>query len=170
LLHRDPEVIGEALALLARPSVPAKAWYVLEGPSQPDVYLQTEEAIVVIEGKRTESGPTTTTSWMPGRHQMLRHMDCAWELRGSRLVFGFFIVEGDGGAEAVGVPPRWADAAAETVRPAALRGSLPHRTAAEQAEICRGFLGVTTWQRLCAELEIPWSALPDRLPAGDVGG
>lgn len=37
---------------------------VLEGRSSPDVWLATPRAVVVIEGKRTENGPTTHTSFM----------------------------------------------------------------------------------------------------------
>ena len=111
LLNRDKLVIGEALALLNRPALPPSDWYILEGHSQPDVFLQTPEVIVVIEGKRTERGPTVRTTWMPGRDQMMRHIDCAWEIRGTRKVFGFYLVEGDGGAEAVAVPQTVGDAA-----------------------------------------------------------
>jgi hypothetical protein len=161
LLRHDRLVIGEALALLSRPSFSSQAWYVLEGLSRPDVYLQTEEAIVVIEGKRTETGPTTSTSWMPVRHQMLRHLDCAWEIRGPRRVFGFFVVEGMGGSEAVEVPDRWVEAVNQTTSPQALEGSLPHRTSEERAEIANCFLGVTTWQRVCSKFRIDWATLPE---------
>jgi hypothetical protein len=104
LLQGDQNTVAEALASLARPAYSAKAWYVLEGLSQPDVYLETPEVIVVIEGKRTEAGPTTHTRWMPHRHQMLRHLDCAWEVRGQRAVLGFFIVEGQGREDEVAAP------------------------------------------------------------------
>lgn len=161
LVQRDPAVIGEALALLNQPSVPSRAWYVLEGPSQPDVYLETDDAIIVIEGKRTESGPTRTTDWMEPRDQMLRHLDCAQACREGRAVFGFLIVEGDGGATATAVPQSWMDAATETVAPSILTGSLPHRLRGERAAIAESFLGVTTWQAMCSKLEVEYSALPD---------
>lgn len=132
LLLRDKLVIGEALALLSRPTVPRRDWFVLEGYSQPDVFLQTPEFIVVIEGKRTERGPTFKTKWMRGRDQMIRHIDCAWEIRGTRKVFGFFLVEGDGGADAVAVPPTWSDAASRIITDESLKMSLPHRTEGER--------------------------------------
>ena len=80
LVARDPKTVAEALRLLEQ-SV-SKAWYVLEGAFQPDVYLETENFIVVIEGKRTERKATSSTTWMPFRSQMLRHMDAAWEVSG----------------------------------------------------------------------------------------
>ncbi len=95
LMQRDPSVIGEALGLLSHAPVPSRAWYVLEGPSQPDVHLETDDAIIVIEGKRTESGPTRTTDWMEPRDQMLRHLDCAHACRGTKM-----------GRDRVGTNPR----------------------------------------------------------------
>jgi hypothetical protein len=67
LLGRNKLVIGEALALLSRPKLRMSGWYILEGLSQPDVYLRSQQVIVVIEGKRTEDGPKKETHWMPGR-------------------------------------------------------------------------------------------------------
>lgn len=93
LIRGDRTVIAEALKRLEKVRG-ERDWAILEGPSQPDVFLETDEVVVVIEGKRTESSPTTATAWMPVRHQMLRHLDGAWEIRGSRSVYGFFIVEG----------------------------------------------------------------------------
>jgi hypothetical protein len=61
LLSRDPAMIAEALLLLDQPHLPERAWYILKGPSRPDVYLETPDLLVVIEGMRTESGPTRNT-------------------------------------------------------------------------------------------------------------
>jgi hypothetical protein len=160
LLRKDPEVINEALRLLEEPELPERAWYILEGYSQPDVYLETSNTIVVIEGKRTETIPTTTIKWMRVRHQMLRHIDCSWEIKGSKKVYGFFIVEGDGGADAYDVPIRWIEASNETISEKVLGGSLPHRNREEISEMAKCFLGVTTWQAVCKEFGIDWKSLP----------
>jgi hypothetical protein len=141
LKQKDPKVIQEALKLLEQTDLPERAWYILEGPSQPDVYLETGNMIVVIEGKRTEPIPTTTTKWMPARHQMLRHIDCSWEIKGSKRVCGFFIVEGDGRADAYEVPEQWTTASNETISEVALRRSLPHRKPEEVSEWPNPFLG-----------------------------
>jgi hypothetical protein len=159
LVRGDPAVVAEALARLeAGPA--ERDWAVLEGPSQPDVFLGTDEVLVVIEGKRTESGPTTKTTWMPVRHQMLRHLDAAWEIRGSRTVYGLFIVEADPEAPAA-IPPVWEDFAKSTISAGPLAGSLPHRTPEEQRWLAEAFLGVTTWQRVCARFDIPKEVLID---------
>jgi len=100
LARRDPSVIADGLQALRRGGV-AKGWHVLEKPTYPDAEFVTPHAVVVVEGKRTERTTTTDTTWMPGRHQMLRHLDAAWEMRGSREVYGLMIVESPPGSEAV---------------------------------------------------------------------
>lgn len=160
LFDQDPATISEALGLLTG-SPQERKWYILEGMSQPDAYLETQDAIIIVEGKRTEAAPTIGTTWMPGRHQILRHLDAAWEIRGHRRVYGMLIVEGEGGADAVGVPSQWAHAGLNTISTAAIEGSLPHRGPAEQLEIARCFVGVTTWQAVCKTFGIDWSGLPD---------
>jgi hypothetical protein len=93
VVDRDAATLADAFKRLRERRGSGRAWYVLEGPSQPDVYLDTGEVVVVIEGKRTEPGPTTSTAWMRVRHQMLRHLDGAWEFRQGRRLYGLFTVE-----------------------------------------------------------------------------
>jgi hypothetical protein len=161
LLARDRDTIDAALKLLRERRLP-RTWYVFEGPTCPDVFIDTPDALIVVEGKRTEAGPTTCTEWMPARHQMLRHMDAAWEIRGDRAVYGFFIVEADPHSQSTVAPMKWREAACATVSPAALDGSLPHRSPEERRGIAKGFIGVTTWQAIVAEFGLSPSVLPDR--------
>lgn len=150
LLKSDPATIVEAQRLLRQCdplSGRLRKWYVLEGNTQPDVYLESEKFIVVIEGKRTESRPTVGTTWMPIRHQMLRHLDAAWEYRNGRDVMGFFIVE-EGGEFDLHA------AVAATIRMDNLEKSLPHRRAVEREAISRCFLGGTTWQQVYHKFNI----------------
>jgi hypothetical protein len=157
LLQRDPATVATALRLL-RTDGNKRAWYVFEGQTFPDALLVTPDALVVVEGKRTEPGPTESTTWMSGRHQIWRHVDAAWEVRGHRRVFGMFIVEGD---ETGAVPPLWRAAVQAAIAPETLATSFPHRGAEERDAIAQCFLGVTTWQRVCAQFGIDYSALPD---------
>lgn len=155
LVIREPAMIAKALRLLEEAPA-ARGWYVLEGPSQPDACLETDSLLIVIEGKRTERKATTTTTWMPFRSQMLRHMDAAWGVRNGKRVLGLMIVEGPGGADAKAPSDHWLKEGENQIQGPTLGASLPHRTQAEREEIADGFLGVTTWQRVCAEFGLPW--------------
>jgi hypothetical protein len=106
LAEGDPETVAEALSLL-RTERATRAWYIFEGPTCPDAVLGAEDALVVIEGKRTESGATTETVWLSGRHQIWRHLDAAWELRGRRAVYGLFVVENPNETPSAIVPEHW---------------------------------------------------------------
>ena len=145
--------------MLASEEIPPRAWYVFEGPTSVDVFLTTDELIVVLEGKRTEPGPTTRTQWMAVRHQLLRNMDVALDLPGKRRVVGAFIVEAERGL--VEVPPNWQKMTDLTISPAALTKSLPHRSEAERARIAAGYLGATTWAAVVREFELPESLIAD---------
>lgn len=157
LLGGDVDMIEQGRQQL-RADRSSRQWYVLEGPSYPDVYVRTRDLIVVIEGKRTETGPTTSTTWMLVRHQMLRHLDAAYESAGAKTVLGLFIVEGDSDGQ---VPKVWLDAAKSTISQDALCGSLPHRNKDEIDAIARGFLGVTTWLAVCKAFGIDYRSLPE---------
>lgn len=155
LYARDATTQQEACELLFGTRAPTPGlghWEILEGSTCPDVYLQTPKTIIVIEGKFTESAPTVDTKWMRVRSQMLRHIDAAWDQRDGRDVYGFFIVEDD-------TAGAWNTACADTLAPEMLSKSLPHRSDATQAEIANAFLGITTWDRVCAAFGLPKSLL-----------
>ena len=157
LLRHDSEAVKKALESVR--DIPSeRAWCIFEGNSKPDAFLQTPDAIIVIEGKRTEAGPTTHTTWMPVRHQMLRHIDAAWDGRGKRNVYGFFMVEAEPGSKYV--PQKWLIAALDTISRTSVDESLPHRSPSEREDIAKAFLGVTTWQLACEALNVPVDILP----------
>ena len=149
--------LREALSLL-RENPLKDDWHIFEGNTQPDVFIETPDLMIVIEGKRTEREATKETKWMPGRHQMWRHIDCAWEIKGKREVFGFFIVEGLG--LSCDAPEKWIRETKITMSKEALAFSLPHRGPEEQEEMRKSFLGLTTWQRVCRDFGIDWNLLP----------
>lgn len=157
-IEGSQETIIEGMSLL-RHNPNGDDWHIFEGQTQPDVFIETDDLIIVIEGKRTEREPTTKTKWMQGRNQMLRHLDCAWEIRGEKRLLGFFIVEGSG--LSADVPSQWDTFTAATVSGVTIASSLPHRGPEEQQGIASCFIGVTTWQRVCREFGIDWTKLPD---------
>ena len=159
VVDRDADTLAVALRSLQERRSSPRAWYVLEGPSQPDVYLDSADAVIVVEGKRTETAPTTSTAWMRVRHQMLRHLDAAWEHRQGRRIYGLYIVEAESGASSTEPPSTWHEAVQSTISEEVLRGSLPHRTSDERSQIANALLGVTTWQAVCDEFQIPREVL-----------
>ena len=157
LAARDTDTIAEALSLLeAKPT--KTAWYILEGETQPDIYVETPSLVLVVEGKRTEAGPTTSTKWMKTRHQMLRHMDCAWEICGARQLIGLMIVEDDSQGR---LAEAWQNYPNQLLSDSVLRNSLPHRSEDDRRAIAACFAGITTWQKVCGEFGIPEGVLPE---------
>ena len=65
LFAGDEQALERALvALGAGSGFGRRAWYLFEGRTSVDAYIRTDRYIVLVEGKRTEAGPTTGTSWM----------------------------------------------------------------------------------------------------------
>jgi hypothetical protein len=159
VVDRDADTLAGALQSLQERRPSTRAWYVLEGPSQPDAYLDSADAVIVVEGKRTETAPTTSTAWMSVRHQMLRHLDAAWEYRQGRRIYGLFIVEAEKGTTSVEPSSAWHEAVELTISDEVLKGSLPHRSSDERSQIASALLGVTTWQAVCDEFQIPREVL-----------
>jgi hypothetical protein len=159
VVDRDADTLAQALRSLEEGRPSPRAWYVLEAPSQPDVYLDSDDIVIVVEGKRTETAPTTSTAWMNVRHQMLRHLDAAWEHRAGRRIYGLYIVEAVAASSPVEPPFTWHAAVESTISDEVLRGSLPHRTPDERSQIASALLGVTTWQAVCDEFQIPREVL-----------
>jgi hypothetical protein len=159
VVDRDADTLAGALQSLQERRPSTRAWYVLEGPSQPDVYLDSADAVIVVEGKRTETAPTTSTAWMRVRHQMLRHLDAAWEHREGRRIYGLYIVEAEIETSSTEPPSSWHEAVESTIADEVLRASLPHRTSDERSQIADALLGVTTWQAVCDEFQIPREVL-----------
>jgi hypothetical protein len=159
LVDGDPETVERALHLL-RSRDTSRAWYIFEGQTCPDVYLVAPDALVVVEGKRTERNTTNDTTWLSGRHQIWRHIDAAWEIRGRRSVSGFFIVESDEGSADGSVPELWREAGQACLDKVTLRTSFPHRSEEEIVAISKCYLGVTTWRKVCDKFDIDWRALP----------
>lgn len=152
LFQKDSATIQAALDKIeAMDEWPGRAWYLLEGLTFPDVLIETPDTLIVIEGKRTERGPTTFSKWLPGRHQIWRHIDAAWEIRGHRRVYGMFIVEGQDDDE---IPAAWVEAVHNARSDAALASSLPHRSQEEREALKACMIGVTTWQRLCTRFKL----------------
>lgn len=157
LVAGDESTVTEAIDSLAGWQGGAD-WFIFEGDTQPDLFVRTSEMVLVVEGKRTESEPTRRTTWMETRHQMLRHLDCALEAYPELAVIGMMIVEGEANGDVRG---QYREYCEELLSDRVINGSLPHRSSSERERIAGGFAGVSTWQRICRELDVPEDVLLD---------
>lgn len=78
LLAGDASAQQEGLRLLgAAKKLSGPSWWRLEGVTLVDCALFTDNAVVFIEGKRTEIGPSKDVTWWVGRYQVIRNLECA---------------------------------------------------------------------------------------------
>lgn len=74
-----------------------KAWYVFEGFTNPDIFIEGEDYVIVCEGKWTESHITVQTANLTSRdgeyrNQMIRHIQGALNYT-NKKVYAFYIVD-----------------------------------------------------------------------------
>ena len=74
----------------------SRAWYVFEGFTNPDIFIEAEDYVIVCEGKWTESDITTHTTNLcekdEYRNQMIRHIQGALNYT-DKKVYAFYIVD-----------------------------------------------------------------------------
>ena len=129
------------------PKAGLKRWYVLESPSRPDVVIETNSFVLVIEGKRTEPRITDHTTWMKHRDQLIRHMDGAYDyaIGEKKKVYGLYIVEDPckyNFKKYAGGPYRRGSSMS------CWEESLPHRSQGERKYLKEHFLGHILWTDL----------------------
>ncbi len=117
-----------------------KAWYIFEGYTSPDIYIEGDDYVIVCEGKWTESHITTKTTHLHEdnefRNQMIRHIQGALNSTDKR-VYAFYIVDADCGYTADLTSDAFKKQLdSETVKPE------------NKEQILDAFCGYTTWQRL----------------------
>jgi len=147
LLSPDKRQRAYALNNADEPKAGLKKWFVLESPSRPDVVIETDSFVLVIEGKRTEPGITDHTTWMKHRDQMIRHMDGAYDYakEKGREVYGLYIVDDPGKYKFeryAGGPYRRGSSKS------CWEESLPHRSQDERKYLKEHFLGYILWTDL----------------------
>ena len=146
---KQDEAVSEALRLIeefyqtGKPTVP-REWYIFEGNTAPDFYIEGEDYIVVGEGKWTEGDITLTTTHLKGeeqRCQMIRHIQATLNetrLKGNnKKVYAFYIVEKGCAYES----KLTKKALAEQIKNETIDIPL-----VEQKMILESFYGYTTWE------------------------
>ncbi len=141
LRRGDRAAIEEAERLLHAGK--RSGWFVLEGPTHPDIYIETESFVAVGEAKWTEPKLTASTKWFRDRDQLIRHVDALLDPDtmlelgnvGTRKVYSFFITGKDYGFGRYGKRETFA-------------ASLPHRKEDAVETAFRSFLGRISWDDL----------------------
>jgi len=131
-LHRIDKTYTEQLL--------PKAWYIFEGATNPDIYIEGEDYIIVCEGKWTESHITTKTTHLKAenenRNQMIRHIQGVLNST-DKTIYAFYIV--DANCNYIGDLTEDAfktQLDMETIKPN------------NKEAILSAFYGYTTWQEL----------------------
>lgn len=92
LFAGDKKIVDDAIRIIKTESkLPDKAWYIFEGKTHPDIFIETIDSIFIGEAKRTEKDITTTTKWLNKRDQLIRHVDSV--LDQSKQVYSFYILD-----------------------------------------------------------------------------
>ena len=134
-LKRAHDELEENYASL---SASSKEWYIFEGFTNPDIFIEGDDYIIVCEGKWTEPNITTHTTHLPCRSQMVRHIQGALNYS-DKKVCAFYIVDSEFGKEYL-----------KNLTKDALEKQLSQETIKleneEVKKILDAFYGYTTWQ------------------------
>lgn len=145
LFDLDKGTLYEAKDIIVN-SRSLKRWLIFEGHSHPDLFIENENFILLIEGKRTESSTTKKLKYLAHRSQMVRHIENAIaHSKGKKPVIAFYIVEEGCGYENKCLP----DGLAEDLKKETIR-----KSEATNNAIIDSFYGYTTWQAVSKHLGI----------------
>jgi hypothetical protein len=125
-----------------------REWWAFEGFTTVDCVLETDEALLFIEGKRKDT-LSPSTEWFVGRNQLFRNLEtCGEAARGKE--FGVLLI-----AET--------DPLLDLTKQMAEKG-LPHLQDNERSDLIDRFLGVVLWRELCEVTGVDFQKLPDWVP------
>lgn len=121
-------------------------WFLFEGFTHPDIFIEGEDYVIVCEGKWTEPNITTKTTHLSAegesRNQMIRHIQGALN-DSDKKVYAFYIVEEGCGYEKDLSKERLAEQLeTETVK-------IP---TSEKVKILESFYGYTTWNAIESQI------------------
>lgn len=121
----------------------SKLWFIFEGYTNPDIFIEGEDYVIICEGKWTESHITTHTTNLSAkdgeyRNQMVRHIQGALNYT-KKKIYAFYIVDEKSGY-------------LEKLTKEAFTAQLEQETISindiEKANIINAFYGFTTWQEI----------------------
>ena len=92
LFSGNTKLIDEAInTIKTKTKLPERDWYIFEGNTFPDIFIETTDSIFIGEAKRTEKDITTKTIWLNQRDQLIRHIDSLLDL--PKPIYSFYILE-----------------------------------------------------------------------------
>ena len=117
-----------------------RPWYIFEGFTTPDIFIEGDDYVIVCEGKWTEPHITTKTTYLSSigeyRNQMVRHVQGALNYT-NKKVYAFYIVDKDCG---------YLDDLSKESFSKQLELETIKLTDNEKLKILDTFVGFTTWQ------------------------
>ena len=124
----------------------SRPWYMFEGFTTPDIFIEGDDYVIVCEGKWTEPHITTTTTYLSStdeyRNQMVRHIQGALNYT-DKKVYAFYIVDAECKYKADLNKESFArQLELETIQPNDI----------EKEKIANAFYGYTTWQAIREKL------------------
>jgi hypothetical protein len=123
-------------------------WWVLEGQTHVDCYIETTRLRLFVEGKRTEE-LSPSTSWYRKRNQLLRNLESA-SVESCGQPFAQLLITEE--------PP--SELPSTTVV-----DSLPHLSVEERSELLSHYAGAVKWRSLCSAIGLQYEMLPDTVPS-----
>lgn len=129
-------------------------WWAFEGFTHVDACFETEQCLLLFEGKRKEA-VSPSTRWLKSRNQLWRNVEVAGQQANGRL-FGIIVAvesEADG---------RRALADAAESRD----GSYPHLTQDQREALDRHLLGFVVWEEIVSRFSLPREVLLETLEPG----
>ena len=128
-----------------------KDWNTFETNSYPDLFIENDKFIIVIEGKRIEPDITRSTTYLPNRCQMVRHIENALEYcKGKKTIIGFYIIEDSCG---------YKDHCSKDSFKEDLKKETIKKDDNLKSAIINSFYGYTTWQEISNHLKINFSSI-----------
>ena len=141
LFELDPETLGKAKCHF-------ETWNKFERPSYPDLFVENENNILIIEGKRTEKDITKKTTYLEHRSQMIRHIENALSYcHCKKQVIAFYIIEEN---------CHYKNLCTKSYLKKSFAEETIKKDTKLRNEICNCFYGYTTWQEIAKVLNIEY--------------
>ncbi|WP_321992657.1 hypothetical protein [Marispirochaeta aestuarii] len=140
LFNFEDDIRSIALELIKGDKKCLRKWYVFEGYTHPDIYIETRNYIIVGEAKRTERKFTKKTKWLNERDQFIRHIDSVID-SGKQILSFLLIDESYVNTDDYKVMLRNYKSREYFYK------NLPHRDEKEIEFAKRSYIGFSTWKK-----------------------